>query len=164
MKWVRVLAAGIPLLLSLQGCSNSNKVTNVTGSYAPVIVDVALNQPPALSPAVTVGYIPAVRDSLNQFSAIITNPGGVPLKYHWTAAAGVLLDSTAAAVRWEAPDQVGTFDVTLAVEGTDANGVYYYRARTFHIYVDNAYLRWTRSPAVQFDPAPRLDVAPPTQG
>jgi WD40 repeat protein len=164
MKWVRGLVAGVSLLLSLQGCSNKNDITNVVGSYAPVIVDIALNQPPALSPSVPLGYVPAVRDSMNQFTAVITNPGGITLKYHWTAAAGTLLDSTAASVRWRSPHAIGTYDITLAIEGTDTNGKSYYRVRTFHIYTDNAYVRWTRSGALQFDPAPRLDAGPPQSG
>jgi len=163
MKWVRVLAAGVALLLSLQGCSKKNKVTNVTGSYAPVIIGVALNQAPALSPDVVLGHEPAVRNSVNQLTAIITNVGGVPLSYHWSAAAGTLIDSTAASVRWRAPDAIGTYDVTLAIEGSDGtNG--YYRARTFHIYTDDEFLRWTRTQTTQFDPAPRLDFGAPDRG
>ena len=163
MKWVRVLVAGVALLLSLQGCSKKNKVTNVVGSYAPVIVDVALNQAPALSPEVVLGHEPAVRNSVNQLTAIITNVGGIPITYHWSAAAGTLIDSTAASVRWRTPDAIGTYDVTLAIQASDA-GNSYYRVRTFHIYTDNEYLRWTRTGSTQFDPAPRLDPGAPDRG
>ncbi|HEX5032723.1 MAG TPA: hypothetical protein VFX78_14855 [Candidatus Eisenbacteria bacterium] len=96
----------------------------------------------------------------NQLTVLVTNVNSLPVTYHWSAAAGTLLDSTSATVNWQAPDSVGTFDVTASIESQDGDA-HFFKTTTFHVFVDNEYDRWTNSPEVQFDPAP---VPTPTGG
>ncbi|HET9941629.1 MAG TPA: hypothetical protein VFR25_11070, partial [Candidatus Eisenbacteria bacterium] len=96
----------------------------------------------------------------NQLTVLVTNVNNLPITYHWSAASGTLLDSTSATVNWQAPDSVGTYDVTASIESQDGDA-HFFKTTTFHIFVDNEYDRWTHAEEVQFDPAP---VPAPTGG
>ena len=136
--------AGVFVLLILTGCSK-NKVLNVEGAYSPVIENLSSD------------HAPAIRGDVNTLTAIVTNPRGYTLKFHWTATAGTLADSTTSAVHWTAPDAIGTVALTVSVEASDdANKSAFFKTRTFQVSVDNSFERWTRSPALQ------LQVVPPT--
>ena len=143
----RWLVVGLALL-ALPACSNKNDKITAVGSYAPVITGLSMN------------HEPAVRGIANQLTVLVTNVNGFPLAYHWKAGSGVLAESTSATVTWNAPDSIGTFDVYVSVEGTDPNEMYYFRERTFRVYVDNDFERWTSGEAVKFDVAPPGNQAP----
>ena len=138
MKWMRGLWAGACLLLVLSGCAKQP-----TGS----IKDAGVYSP--LSTGISADHEPAVRGVANQFTAIVTNVSGLPITYHWSAGAGTFTDSTGATAVWNAPDTVGTYPVTVSIVSDG-----YFKTTTFQIFVDNEYTRWTRTPDVQFDPAP----------
>jgi hypothetical protein len=138
----RWLGVGLALLLVLSGCSDKGKKITKVGSYAPVITGIHIS------------HEPAVRGADNDFTLLVTNVNGIQLAYHWSAAAGVLKDSTGATVTWTAPDSIGTYDVYVSVEGTDLNEMPYFREQTFHVYVDNDFERWTDGETVKFDVAP----------
>lgn len=144
----RWLGVGLALLLGLSGCSEKGKKITAIGSYAPVIT------------GLHVSHEPAVRGEANALSVLVTNVNGVPLAYHWSAGAGALQDSTSATVTWDAPDSIGTYEVYVSVEGTDPNDVYYFREKTFFVYVDNDFERWTNGESVKFDVAPPGAQAP----
>lgn len=138
--------AGIVTLLILTGCSK-NKTLNVEGAYSPVIENLSSDN------------APAVRGDVNALTALVTNPRGYPLRFHWSVGAGTLADSTSETVHWTAPDLIGSYPVTVSVEATDAqNQVSFFKTRTFQVSVDNRFERWTRSQALQ------IDVAPPIAG
>jgi hypothetical protein len=139
----RWLGVGLGLLLVLSGCSDKGKKITSVGSYAPVITGLQIRP-----------NEPAVRGVDNDLKVEVTNVNGIPLAYHWSVAAGVLLDSTSATVTWTAPDSIGTYDVYVSVEGTDTNEMYYFREQTYHVFVDNEFERWTSGEAVKFDVAP----------
>jgi len=146
MKWNRGLWAGACFVL-IAGCSNDSGDKTVAngGSYSPIITGVSANNEPA------------VRGVANTFTAIVTNVNGYPLTYHWKATAGVLTDSTHATATWDAPDSVGTFDLTVSITAEDAAAnppKNFFQTTTFHVFVDNEYTRWTTSPEIQFDPDP----------
>jgi hypothetical protein len=147
MNRIRALVAGLSLLLVLSGCSEETKVVNAVGSYAPVIYGVSIDREPA------------VRGQDNELTLVVTNVNGVALTYHWKADAGVLVDSTAQTVTWTAPDTIGTYSIYASIEGTDVNGVYFWREKTFPIYVDNEFTRWTSGEAIKQDVAPQLAQA-----
>jgi hypothetical protein len=96
---------------------------------------------------------PAVRGADNDLTVLVTNVNGYPLAYHWSSPWGTLTDSTHRTVTWQAPDSIGTYPVTCAIVAT-GDGVTFYKTSTFEIFVDNRYVRWTRSDQIQFDPAP----------
>jgi hypothetical protein len=148
MNRTRSLVAGLSLLLVLAGCSKDTKVVNAVGSYAPVITGVSIDREPA------------VRGQDNLISVVVTNINGIDLAYHWKADGGVLRDSTAQSVTWDAPDTIGAYTIYVSVTGTDENGVPYFRERSFPIYVDNLFVRWTSGETVKFDVAPPLTQAP----
>ena len=142
----RGLRAGIVVLLILTGCAK-NKTLDVEGAYSPVIENLSSD------------YAPAVRGEVNALTAVVTNPRSYTLKFHWSAGAGTLLDSTMETVHWTAPDVIGVYPVTVSVEATDSkNSTSFFKTRTFQVAVDNEFERWTRSVALQ------LDVVPPTAG
>ena len=142
MKFFRGLWAGAVLLLAISGCSDDeDKTINDPGVYSPLITGIASSNEPA------------VRGEENQLTVLVTNVNNLPLTYHWSAGAGGLLDSTAATVRWVAPDEVGSYPVTVSITAQDG-GQSFFKQTTFQVRVDNEYVRWTHSDAVQFDPAP----------
>lgn len=146
MNGNRGLRVGILILLILAGCSK-DKTLNVEGAFSPVVENLSSD------------VEPPVRGISNTLTAIVTNPRGYTLRYHWSTAAGVLADSTTQTVHWTPPDSIGVYPVTVSVEAHDAlNNVDFFKTRTFQVYVDNEFERWTRSVAVQFD------VAPPAAG
>jgi Tol biopolymer transport system component len=138
---------GIFVFLVLTGCSKKDKTLNVEGAFTPVIEDLSSD------------HEPPVRGDVNALTAVVTNPGGYTIHYHWSAGAGVLADSTTATVHWTPPDSIGTYPVTVSIQAhDDLNKVDFFKTRTFQVYVDNQFQRWTQSVAVQFD------VAPPAGG
>ncbi len=138
MKWMRGLWAGACLLLVLSGCAKEPTGSiKDAGVYSPLITGISAD------------HEPAVRGVANQFTAIVTNVSGLSITYHWSAAAGTFTDSTGATAVWNAPDTVGTYPVTVSIVSAG-----YFKTMTFQIFVDNEYTRWTRTPEVQFDPAP----------
>ena len=142
MNRLRGLWTGIFVFAILTGCSK-DKTLNVEGSYTPVIVNLASD------------HEPPVRGDVNALTAVISNPRGYPIVYHWSTTAGSLTDSTAATAHWTPPDTVGIFPVTLSIQAhDDLNNVDFFKTRTFQIYVDNQYERWTRTITTQFDVAP----------
>ena len=142
MRCYRGLWAGVVLLLALSGCSEDNGgEINEPGVYSPLITGLASNKEPA------------VRDQENQLTVQITNVNNLPLTFHWSSAAGGLLDSTAQSVRWVAPPEIGQYPVTVSITAQDGN-VSFFKQTTFQVFVENEYVRWTHSDAVQFDPAP----------
>jgi len=146
MNGTRGLRAGIVMVLILTGCSK-DKTLNVEGAFSPVIENLSSdNEPP-------------VRGISNTLTAIVTNPRGYTLRYHWSAGAGQFADSQAQTVHWTPPDSMAVYPVTVSVEAhDDLNHVDFFKTRTFQVFVDNEFERWTRSVAVQFD------VAPPAGG
>ncbi len=147
MNLNRGLWVGIAVLLILTGCSNKDKTLNVEGAYTPVIENLASD------------HEPPVRGIVNELTAVMQNPRGYPLTFHWSAGAGALNDSTAQAVHWVAPDSIGIYPVTVSVQAhDDLNNVDFFQTRTFQVYVDNEFERWTHSNALQ------LDVEPPVAG
>jgi Tol biopolymer transport system component len=143
MKWMRGLWAGASLLLVLSGCSKdpTGRIEDA-GIYSPLITGIAADKEPA------------VRGVSNEFTVLVTNVSGFPITYHWSAGAGTFSDSIGATAVWNAPDVVGTYPITVSIESNDDAGHSFFKTTTFQVFVDNEYLRWTRSPEVQFDPAP----------
>jgi len=143
MKRMRVWA-GVSLLLALFGCSKNNTDKTVSGGgvYSPIITGISAD------------HEPAIRGDVNALTVLITNVNNYPITYHWKAGAGSLAESTSATVHWTAPDTVGSYPVTVSIESNDGKGAYFFRSTTFHIFVENEYVRWTSTPDVQFDPAP----------
>jgi len=132
------------------GHASSSDVTRTGNHCAPFVIGFSTYE---ATPSTTLaGGHPNV--------VLVTNVNNLPITYHWSAAAGVLLDSTSATVGWTAPDSVGTYDVTASIEAVDGDH-HFFDTTTFHIFVDNEYDRWTNGPEVQFDPAP---VPAPTGG
>jgi hypothetical protein len=145
MKWMRFWA-GACLVLIASGCSDDDGGTvENEGVYSPLITDLAST------------HEPAVRGIENDLTVLVTNVNNYPLTYHWSAASGTLLDSTDATVTWVAPDSPGMYPVTVAIQAADGE-TQFYKSRTFQVVVDNQYERWTRSPEIQFDPAPVSDA------
>jgi hypothetical protein len=140
MKWMRFWA-GACLVLIASGCSDDSGTVENEGVYSPLITGLASN------------HEPAVRGMENDLTVLVTNVNNYPLTYHWSAASGTLLDSTAATVTWVAPDSPGTYPVTVAIQAADGE-TQFFKTTTFQVVVDNQYERWTRSPEIQFDPAP----------
>ncbi|HKO21661.1 MAG TPA: hypothetical protein VJX91_03340 [Candidatus Eisenbacteria bacterium] len=152
MKSLRGFGAGVCLALVLAGCSTEPDTNDKPGVYSPLIINISSDK------------VPAVRGVTNQLTLLVTNVNNLPLTYHWSAAQGTLLDSTAATVNWNAPDSIGTYDVTASIEAVDTApdpDAHFFQTKTFHIFVDNEFIRWTNTPEVQFDPAP---VPSPTGG
>ncbi len=146
MNFQRGLRVGTLVLLVLSGCSK-NKTLNVEGAYTPVIVNVSADREPP------------VRGDVNVLTAQVSNPRGYPIQYHWSAPAGTLTDSTSATVHWTAPPSIGIYPVTVSIVAHDPdNNVDFFKTRTFQLYVDNEFVRWTRTIAVE------SDVVPPTGG
>ena len=146
MNGTRGLRAGIFILLILTGCSK-DKTLNVEGAFSPVIENLSSD------------HEPPVRGISNTLTAIVTNPRGYTLRYHWSAGAGVFADSQSQTVHWTPPDSMAVYPVTVSIQAhDDLNNVDFFKTRTFQVYVDNEFERWTRSVAVQFD------VAPPAGG
>lgn len=142
MKSYRGLWAGAFLLLALSGCSDDNGgEIKDPGVYSPLITGIASSNEPA------------IRGQENELTVMVTNVNNLPLTYHWSAAAGGLLDSTAQTVRWVAPDDIGTYPVTVSITAQDG-GQAFFKQTTFQLFVENEYTRWTHSEVVQFDPAP----------
>jgi len=139
---------GIFVFLVLTGCSNKDKTLNVEGTFSPVIENLSSD------------HEPPVRGNVNALTAVVSNPRGYTIHYHWSTAAGVLADSTTGTVHWTPPDSIGTYPVTVSLQAhDDLNNVDFFKTRTFQVYVDNQFERWTRSIAIQYDVA-----APPTNG
>ncbi len=150
MKRIPWRVVGLALLLILAGCSK-NKVTNVKGLYAPIITGLHSDREPA------------VRGQDNLLTVLVTNVNGVPLAYHWKVGAGALKDSTVQTVIWTAPDSIGTYAITVSIQGSESDqGVtnQYFKEQVFHLYVDDDYIRWTEGETVKFDPAPPRDRDP----
>jgi hypothetical protein len=146
MKFERGLWVGAFLLLAISGCSNEDSgsgTINDNGVYSPLITGIASSSEPA------------IRGIENQLTVLVTNVNNLPLTYHWSDANGGLLDSTAASVRWLAPNEIGSFPVTVSITAQDGDQSFF-KQTTFQIYVENDYVRWTNSPEVQFDPAPTI--------
>ncbi len=144
MTWMRGLWAGATLLLALSGCSEDgdDKVKG-GGVYSPIITGIASNKEPA------------VRGVANELTVLVTNVNNYPITYHWSAGAGSLTDSIGATATWVAPNAIGIYPVTVSIEARDdAADVNFFKSTTFQVYVDNEYIRWTKSTEIQFDPAP----------
>jgi len=138
MKWMRGLWVGASLLLVLSSCAkNPTGSIKDAGVYSPLITGISAD------------HEPAVRDTTNEFTAIVTNVSGLSITYHWSVSAGTLIDSTGATAVWRAPNAVGTYPVTVSIVSGS-----YFKTMTFQVYVDNEFARWTQSPEVQFDPSP----------
>jgi len=156
MNFHRGLWAGAFLLLMLPGCSQDNKTLNVEGAYAPVIADVGTD------------HQPVWRGAANRLTALVqNNVRGYPLKFHWSAAGVGQFADTAltgtpdlvASCTWTPPDSIGVYPVTVSVEAYDElNKTSFFTTRTIRMFVDNAYVRWTKNERIQ------LDIAPPVQG
>lgn len=147
MNHHRGFRVGILLLLILSGCSKKNKTLNVEGSYTPVIVNLSSDREPP------------VRGDVNALTAVVSNPRGYAIQYHWSAGSGTLTDSTSATAHWTPPDSIGVYPVTVSIVANDpANNANFFKTRTFQLYVDNQFVRWTRTIAIQ------SDVVPPTAG
>ena len=157
MNRQRGLQAGIFVFLILTGCSKTDKKLNVEGAFSPVIEN--LRSAPE----------PPVRGDVNTLTAIVKNPRGYAIRYHWSTGAGTVPDSTGtgvltgdttlATVHWTAPPAIGNYPVTVTITAHDEiNDVDFVKTRTFYLHVDNEFVRWTRSIALQFD------VVPPTAG
>ncbi len=145
------LSAGLALLLVLLGCSKKNTITNVKGLYAPVITGLHADREPL------------VRGEDNVLTVLVTNVNGITLTYHWKASGGVLKDSTAQTVTWTAPDTIGTYDIYVSIQGSDSDQGQtseYFKQETYHLFVDNDYIRWTSGETVKFDPAPPVNQSP----
>lgn len=143
MKLIRGLWVGAILLLVFQGCSSKPDIVKGVGSYSPIITGLAVDNEPAL------------RGVPNELTVQVNNINGLPLTVHWSAAAGLLTDSTGLTASWTPPNSIGTYDVTVSLEATDpAEDKHYFKTQTYHVAVDNQFERWTRTEAVQFDPAP----------
>ena len=142
MKSFQGLVAAALLLAAFAGCSDKSIEVKDKGSFSPIITGIRNNTSE-----------PATRGIPNHLQVLVTNVNGYTLQYHWTATAGTFSDSTDGEAVWTPPDTVGTYDVTVAINTTDAPAAYY-KSTTFHVYVDNQYTRWTHSDAIQFDPAP----------
>jgi len=133
---------GIFVFLVLTGCSNKDKTLNVEGAFTPVIENLGSD------------HEPPVRGIVNAITAVLSNPRGYTIRYHWSTGAGVLTDSTSGTAHWTPPDSIGTYSVTVSIQAhDDLNNVDFFKTRTFQVYVDNEFQRWTRSIAVQFDVA-----------
>ncbi len=146
MNRQRGLWAGIFVFLVLTGCTK-NKTLNVQGAFTPVIENLSSD------------HQPPVRGDVNALTAIVSNPSGYTIQYHWRTASGLLADSTTATVHWTPPNAIGVYPVTVSIQAhDDLNKVDFFKTRTFQVYVDNDFERWTRSVAVQFD------VSPPAGG
>lgn len=141
MRLHRGLWAGAFALLALVGCGKDNKTIKDTGVYSPILTGIASN------------HEPAARGTENLLTAQVTNVNDVPLRYHWSAAAGTLTDSTSATAKWTPPDSIGAYNVTVSIEADDG-GKHFFRTMTVLMSVDNEYTRWTGTEAVKFDPAP----------
>lgn len=144
MKLIRWLWVGAFLLLAHQGCSKDPDEVKGVGSYSPIITGIAIDNEPAL------------RGVPNQLTVQVTNVNGLPVTVHWSGAWGTWSDSTGPDATWVPPDSIGTYDVTVSIEATDPaeNNKYYFKTQTFHVLVENEFVRWTRSDGIQFDPAP----------
>jgi hypothetical protein len=143
MKWMRGLWAGASLLLVLSGCSKDpTGEFEDAGIYSPLITGIDADKEPA------------VRGVANEFTVLVTNVSGFPITYHWSTGAGTFSDSIGATAVWNAPDAIGTYPITASIVSDDGAGHHFFKTTTFQIFVDNEYSRWTRSPEVQFDPAP----------
>lgn len=140
MRLHRGLWAGACLLLALVGCGKKDESLGPGGVYSPILTGISSS------------IEPAGRGVPNQLTARVTNISALPLTYHWSVAAGTLTDSTNATATWTPPDIIGIYDVTVSIEAQDG-GTHYFRTMTVHMPVDNIYTRWTRSEAVEFDPA-----------
>jgi hypothetical protein len=146
MNRQRGLWVGIFVLAILTGCSK-DKTLNVEGAYSPVILNLDSDNHPV------------VRGISNELIAVVQNPRGYPITYHWSTTSGVLTDSTSQSVHWTPPDSVGTYPVTVSIQARDdLNNVDFFKTRTFQVSVDNQFTRWTHTIAAQFD------VVPPTAG
>jgi len=151
MKSFHGLLAGALVLVAVAGCSKTSKTLKDRGTYAPIITGLTD----------TTGE-PAVRGVPNTLQALITNVNDLPLTIHWAASAGVFSDSTGADAVWTPPDAVGTYTITISLTATDdgtSPPTEYFKTSTISLYVDNEYERWTRSDAIQFDPAPSTNGA-----
>jgi len=138
VKWMRGLWAGACLLLVLSGCAKDPTGSiKDAGVYSPLITGIAAD------------HEPAIRDTTNEFTAIVTNVSGLPITYHWSAASGEMTDSIGVTAVWKAPNAVGTYPITVSIVSGS-----YFKTMTFQVYVDNELTRWTRTPEVQFDAAP----------
>ncbi|HET9950966.1 MAG TPA: hypothetical protein VFS09_04135 [Candidatus Eisenbacteria bacterium] len=147
MKSLHGLLAGALLLVAVAGCSEDSKTVKGTGSYAPIITGLK-----------NATGEPAIRGIPNDLQVIVTNVNALPLTVHWAATAGVFSDSTTLDAVWTPPDTVGTYSITVSVEASDATQ-YFFKTTTFSVYVDNLYERWTKTDAIQFDPAPTTSGA-----
>ena len=142
MRLNRGLWAGASLLLALVGCGKDSEIVEGTGSYSPIVNGISSN------------FEPAVRGVPNQLTAHVTNINNLTLRYHWSAAAGTITDTTSAVATWTPPDSIGTYDVTVSIEASDENGAQFFKTMTVHMLVDNQFTRWTRAETTKSDAAP----------
>jgi hypothetical protein len=142
MKWLQGLSAAVLVLVAIAGCSDKSDVVKDKGSYSPIITGIhnATGEP-------------AIRGIPNQLELQVTNVNGLPLTIHWSASSGTLTDSTGETAVWTPPDEIGTHTITVSLTATDGVASFF-KSTTYSVYVENEYTRWTRSDAVQFDPAP----------
>jgi len=147
MKSLHGLLAGALLLVAVAGCSKDSKTVTGSGSYSPIIYGLA-----------NTTSEPAIRGIPNTLEVKVQNVNGIPLTVRWSASRGFLSDSTGIDAVWTPPDTVGTYNVTVSVEANDGTKNFF-KTTTFAVYVDNDYERWTKTDAIQFDPAPTTSGA-----
>jgi hypothetical protein len=147
MKSFHGLLAGALVLVAVAGCSKKSEVVKDRGSYAPIITGLK-----------NTTSEPAVRGISNDLQVLVTNVNGLALTVHWKASAGVMTDSTGPDAVWIPPDAIETDTVTVSLTADDGD-THYFKTSTFPVYVDNLYERWTKSEAIQFDPAPTASGA-----
>ncbi|HEV8128217.1 MAG TPA: hypothetical protein VGQ14_01025 [Candidatus Eisenbacteria bacterium] len=141
MRLHRGVWAGACLLLALVGCSNTSDEVEGHGVYSPIITGIHSNNEPV------------ARGVPNQLTAQVTNVNNLPLTYHWSTAAGTIIDTTKATAVWTPPDSVASYNVTVSIEARDGDA-YFFKTMTVLMSVDNQYIRWTKSDQTQQDPAP----------
>jgi len=83
-----------------------------------VTITVRANNPPTIA-SLTADAEWTTPSSTLQVTCTATDPDGDELSYGWTAAAGNI-SNTGAVVSWTAPQEVGTYEVTVVV--TDGHG------------------------------------------
>lgn len=83
-----------------------------------ITITVRTNEPPTITSLITDAAWTTPSGSV-QVTCTALDPDGDELTYEWTAAAGDI-SGTGAVVDWSAPEEVGTYDITVVV--TDGHG------------------------------------------
>jgi hypothetical protein len=116
----KITGEGATVTWTAPGSSGSYNVTvtvtdgrggEVTGN---VTIEVRGNQPPAIESLVADAAWTSPSGSL-QVTCDASDPDGDNLSYEWTTTGGNL-SGTGAAVNWTAPQEVGTYNITIVVK------------------------------------------------